>query len=78
MTSNIFRGISDLIRVTSPITIISNIILGVVLLVVGVVLLLNKQQQTKGKRIAGWICIAVSIMTFLGSVLNMILFKIAI
>jgi len=39
------------------------------MLILGIIFL-RKQQQTQGQKVGGWICVAISVLAFLGAVSN--------
>ena len=69
MIVEIFRNIIDFLKSMSPISIVLNIGLGTAILILGIIFL-RKQQQTQGLKIGGWICVAISVLAFLGAVSN--------
>ncbi|TCZ72326.1 hypothetical protein E0485_22335 [Paenibacillus albiflavus] len=72
MIGELFGKIIDFLKSTAPITIVSNIAICVILIIVGLVLLSKKQQQTNAKKIGGWVCVSTSILAFVGAVSNWI------
>lgn len=63
---SIFRNIIDFLVPLAPVSIITNIGLGVILLIVGISLATTK--KTKGKRIGAITCLTLSGLAFVGSV----------
>jgi len=70
MIAELFGNIIGFLKDTAPITIISNLIICVILAAVGLFLFLTKQQQTKAKKIGGWVCISISSLAFIGAASN--------
>ncbi|WP_314059732.1 hypothetical protein [uncultured Vagococcus sp.] len=63
--SSIFRNIIDFLVLSAPVSIMTNIGLGVILLIIGVSLAVTK--KTKGKKIGAITCLTLSGLAFVGS-----------
>lgn len=59
-------------KTTAPFSIITNALVGLILLIIGVIML-RDPAKTKGKVIGGRICIVISIIAFIGTIVAAIL-----
>ncbi|MBG9455813.1 hypothetical protein ABE61_17600 [Lysinibacillus sphaericus] len=67
---SLFWSIIDFLKETAPFFIGMNIILATFLLILGLVLMSKKNREQKAKKIAGMVCLSVSMLAFLGAMSN--------
>lgn len=63
-----FKDIFSFLKSTSPVSIVINVVIGVVLFVVGGYFLTRKKEKPNKK--AGSICVGLAILFFLGAISN--------
>lgn len=67
MILNVIENTISFIKITAPISITINIVVGIALFVLGIILLINSSVHNR-RRIGGWVCISISILGFVGSI----------
>ncbi|MDM5248688.1 hypothetical protein [Lysinibacillus sp. G4S2] len=67
---SLFWSIIDFLKETSPFFIAINFISAIFLLILGLVLISKKNREQKTKKIAGMVCLSISMLAFLGALSN--------
>lgn len=68
MILNVIENTISFLKITAPISITINIVVGIALFVLGIILLINSSVHNRRRRIGGWVCISISILGFVGSI----------